>query len=190
MISKGSRDIKKEETSPSFSFSVSPASKMNTTPRISDKDKGIAQYSADAGILAEYKQTIVSGKSFDYSRSVLDAPKSKSDGKMMAYSSIIQRGGLVQPFGSMLAIEEPTFRIIGYNDNWASLAKASASREISLLNPIWVCSRTTQKPFYAIMHQIDVGIVIDLESARSSDHALSLAGTVLSDNNTWRGSKW
>ncbi|KAI9127145.1 hypothetical protein K1719_001704 [Acacia pycnantha] len=212
MISKGSRDIKKEETSPSSSFSASPASKMNTTARISDKDKAIARYSADAGILAEYEQSSVSGKSFDYSRSVLDAPKSMSDEKMTAYLSRIQRGGLVQPFGCMLAIEEPTFRIIGYSENCfemldlngnshskrfvslvgvdattlftpssgASLAKASASREISLLNPIWVCSRTTQKPFYAIMHRIDVGIVIDLEPARSSDHALSLAGAVQS----------
>ncbi|XP_028755862.1 phytochrome E [Neltuma alba] len=211
-MSKGSREIEKDATSSSSSFSTSPASNMKTGARISDKDKAIAQYSADAGILAEYEQSGVSGKSFDYSRSILDAPKSVSDEKMTAYLSRIQRGGLVQPFGCMLAIEEPTFRIIGYSENClemlglngkshskrfvsligvdattlftpssgASLAKAAASREISLLNPIWVCSRTTQRHFYAIMHRIDVGIVVDLEPARSSDHALSLAGAVQS----------
>ena len=60
----------------------------------------------------------------------------------------------------------------------ASLAKAAASREISLLNPIWVYSRSTQKPFYAISHRIDVGIVIDLEPARLQDPALLLASAV------------
>ncbi|XP_054779133.1 phytochrome E-like isoform X2 [Prosopis cineraria] len=210
MTSKGSKDIEKDASSPSSSFSASPESNMKTSSRIADKDKAIAQYSADAGILAEYEQSGVSGKWFDYSRSVLDAPKSVSDEKMTAYLSRIQRGGLVQPFGCMLTIEEPTFRIIGYSENCfemlglngnphskvsligvdatslftpssgASLAKAASSREISLLNPIWVCSIATQKPFYAIMHRIDVGIVIDLEPARSSDHALSLAGAVQS----------
>nr|GEW61991.1 phytochrome E [Tanacetum cinerariifolium] len=62
----------------------------------------------------------------------------------------------------------------------ASLERAVASREISLLNPIWVHSRTTRKPFYAILHRIDVGVVIDLEPANSSDHTLLLAGAVQS----------
>ncbi|PHU22918.1 Phytochrome E [Capsicum chinense] len=55
-----------------------------------------------------------------------------------------------------------------------------ASRELSLLNPIWVHSRSNHKPFYAILHRIDVGIVIDLEPANSSDPALLLAGAVQS----------
>ncbi|KAL1326256.1 hypothetical protein AAHE18_13G215300 [Arachis hypogaea] len=173
----------------------------------------LAQYSADAEILAEFEQSNVSGKSFDYSKSVVDPPKSVSEEKMTAYLSRIQRGGLIQPFGCMLAVEEPTFNIIGYSQNsflllgveiqsdteelmggllgvdattlftpasGASLAKAVASREISLLNPVWVYARATQKPFYAILHRIDVGVVIDLEPARSSDPALSFAGAVQS----------
>ncbi|KAI4295377.1 hypothetical protein L6164_035429 [Bauhinia variegata] len=193
-------------------MSTSSASNTKTSTLFLNKDKTLAQYSADAGILAEFEQSAVSGKSFDYSKSVLYPPKLVSGEKMADYLSKIQRGGLIQPFGCMIAIEEPTFRIIGYSENCfellslsrqfdsnqfkgligvdattlftpssgASLAKAAASREISLLNPIWVYSRATLKPFYAIMHRIDVGIVIDLEPAKSSDRALSLAGAVQS----------
>ncbi|MED6217557.1 hypothetical protein PIB30_018951 [Stylosanthes scabra] len=182
-------------------LSTSAASSMNLGRR------ALAQYSADAEILADFEQSNVSGKSFDYTKSVVDPPKSVSEQKMTAYLSTIQRGGLIQPFGCMLAVQEPTFNIIAYSHNslhllglatqfdallgvdattlftpasGASLAKAVASREISLLNPVWVYARATQKPFYAILHRIDVGIVIDLEPARSSDPALSFAGAVQS----------
>ncbi|KDP21198.1 hypothetical protein JCGZ_21669 [Jatropha curcas] len=174
----------------------------------------IAQYSADAGLLAEFEQSGVSGKSFNYSRSVISAPHTVPEEQITAYLSRIQRGGLIQPFGCMVAIEEPTFKIISFSENCfqllglcsnsdleskqvkdligtdartlftpqsgASLTKAAASREISTLNPILVHARTTQKPFYAILHRIDVGIVIDLEPARSGDPVLSLAGAVQS----------
>ncbi|KAI9120702.1 hypothetical protein K1719_007735 [Acacia pycnantha] len=71
-------------------------------------------------------------------------------------------------------------RTLFMSSSGASFAKAAASEEISLLNPVWLYSRTTQKPFYAILHRIDVGVVIDLEPARSNDHVLSLAGAVQS----------
>ncbi|XP_073283032.1 phytochrome B-like isoform X2 [Primulina huaijiensis] len=58
------------------------------------------------------------------------------------------------------------------------LERAFGSREITLLNPIWIHSKNLGKPFYAILHRIDVGIVIDLEPARSQDPALSIAGAV------------
>ncbi|KAJ7968857.1 Phytochrome [Quillaja saponaria] len=193
-------------------FSTSAGSNMRTTTSTINRGKAIAQYNADAGILAEFEDSGVSGKSFNYSKSVLYAPDSVSGEKMTAYLSKIQRGSLIQPFGCMLAIEEPSFRIISFSENCfemlgldkqmeskqskgligidattlftpssgASLAKATESREISLLNPIWVYSRTTQKPFFAILHRIDVGIVIDLEPAKSGDPALSLAGAVQS----------
>lgn len=189
-----------------------PNKNNTTTSGTAKRDKSIARYNADAGILAEYEQSTASGKSFNYSRSVLYPPESVPEEQISVYFKRIQRGALVQSFGCMLAIEEPTFRIIGYSENCfellgldslfeskqlkgligidsrtlftpssgASLAKAAASREISLLNPIWVYSRSTQKPFYAILHRIDVGIVIDLEPARSGDPALSLAGAVQS----------
>lgn len=180
-----------------------------------DRDKAIAHYNADAVLMAEFEQSSVSGKSFDYTKSVMGVPPLVPDEKITAYLSRIQRGGLTQPFGCMLAVEEPGFTIVGYSENCfelleirleseflgsisdkgligvdartlfapssgASLAKAAASREVALLSPVWVYSRGTQKPYYAILHRIDVGIVIDLEPARSGDPAMSLAGAVQS----------
>ncbi|CAL5410079.1 unnamed protein product [Camellia sinensis] len=72
----------------------------------------------------------------------------------------------------MLAIVEPSFKI--------TIKTRNGSSEISPSNPIWVYSRSTQKPFYAILHRIDVGIIIDLEPALSGDPALSLAEAVQS----------
>ncbi|KAF8391129.1 hypothetical protein HHK36_023430 [Tetracentron sinense] len=194
---------------PTFSSSATSNMKPNNN---NNKNRTIAQYNADARLLAEFEQSGESGKSFDYSRSVISAPLSVPEEQITAYLSKIQRGGLIQPFGCMVAIEEPTFSIIAYSENsidllgfntqieskdlkgllgmdvrtlftsssGASLAKAVASRELSLLNPVWVHSRITQKPFYAVLHRIDVGVVIDLEPARTSDPALSLAGAVQS----------
>ncbi|KAL5577130.1 hypothetical protein UlMin_018829 [Ulmus minor] len=194
-------------------FSSSAASNMRPSAiSAANKKKEIAQFNADAGILAEFEQSGFSGRSFNYSRSTLNAPQSVPEEKITAYLSRIQRGGLIQPFGCMIAIEEPGFGIISYSENCfemlgleklfdsrhgknligvdartlftppsgASLIKAAGSREISLLNPVWVYCRSTQKPFYAILHRIDVGIVIDLEPARSGDPALSRAGAVQS----------
>lgn len=176
------------------------------------KNKGIEQFNADARLMAEFEQSGDAGKDFDYSRSSFPPPESVPEEQMIAYLSKIQRGGLIQPFGCMFVVEEPSFKIIGFSENCvvmlgveayveskqltsligvdvrvlftppstASMAKAAASREISMLNPLWVYSRNTQKPFYAILHRIDVGIVIDLEPARSGDPALSLAGAVQS----------
>ncbi|CAH8276441.1 unnamed protein product [Arabidopsis lyrata] len=60
------------------------------------------------------------------------------------------------------------------------LERAFVAREITLLNPIWIHSKNTGKPFYAILHRVDVGILIDLEPARTEDPALSIAGAVQS----------
>lgn len=60
------------------------------------------------------------------------------------------------------------------------LERAFAAREVSLLNPLWIHSRVSSKPFYAILHRIDIGVVIDLEPARTEDPALSIAGAVQS----------
>ncbi|XAR59299.1 hypothetical protein NMG60_11015076 [Bertholletia excelsa] len=212
----GSRERREEKTvkydnNKSNTLSSSAASNMNPN-KCERRKKTMAQYSADAGLLAEFEQSTDSGKSFNYSRSVINAPQSVPEEKITAYLSRIQRGGLIQPFGCMLAIEEPTFKIIGHSENCfdflslsdlfeskqlngligvdarvlfspasgVSLAKAITSREISLLNPILVRCRSNQKPFNAILHRIDVGVVIDLEPARLGDPALSLAGAVQS----------
>lgn len=188
-------------------MSSSAASNMNTD------DRTMAQYNADARLMAEFEQSGMSGKFFNYSKSVPRVPQTlSSEEEMTAYLTKIQRGGLVQPFGCMLAIEEPSCNIIGHSENCfdmlglknlveikqsmvligidartlftpssrASLMKAVASREISFLNPILVYSRTNHRPFYAILHRIDVGIVIDLEPAHSGDPATIHAGAVQS----------
>ncbi|XP_010529136.1 PREDICTED: phytochrome E [Tarenaya hassleriana] len=201
-----------------FDDSASATSNMKPVGN-SRPDRNVAQYTADAGILAEFDQSNSSGKSFDYSKWIISPPLTVSDEQITAYLSKIQRGGFVQPFGCMLAVEESGFRILGCSENCvemldlcvgssfhgsgfefkdvkgligsdaralfepssgASLAKAASFADISLLNPILVHSRTTLKPFHAILHRIDVGIVIDLEPTKSGDPASMLAGAVQS----------
>ncbi|KAF5752131.1 Phytochrome B isoform 1 [Tripterygium wilfordii] len=183
-----------------------------TTESIS---KAIAQYTMDARLHAVFEQSGESGKSFDYSQSVRTTNQSVPEQDITAYLSKIQRGGHIQPFGCMIAVDEPTFRVIAYSENAREmlaltpqsvpvldkpgiltigtdvrslftpssgilLEKAFGAREITLLNPIWIHSKNSGKPFYAILHRIDVGIVIDVEPARTEDPALSIAGAVQS----------
>lgn len=177
--------------------------------------KAIAQYTMDARLHAVYEQSGESGKSFDYSQSVRTTTQSVPEQQITAYLSKIQRGGHIQPFGCMLAVDEATFRVIAFSENAREmlgltpqsvpslekpeillvgtdvrtlftpssavlLEKAFGAREITLLNPVWIHSKNSGKPFYAILHRIDVGIVIDLEPARTEDPALSIAGAVQS----------
>lgn len=178
--------------------------------------KAIAQYTVDARLHAVFEQSGESGKSFDYSQSVKTTTQSVSEQQITAYLSKIQRGGHIQPFGCMIAIDEGSFRVIAYSENASEmlgfnphtvpniegrcdvlsigtdirtlfmpssavlLEKAFGAREITLLNPLWIHSKYSGKPFYAILHRIDVGIVIDLEPARTEDPALSIAGAVQS----------
>lgn len=177
--------------------------------------KAIAQYTMDARLHAVYEQSGESGKSFDYSQSVRTTTQSVPEQQITAYLSKIQRGGHIQPFGCMLAVDEATFRVIAFSENAREmlgltpqsvpslekpeillvgtdvrtlftpssavlLEKAFRAREITLLNPVWIHSKNSGKPFYAILHRIDVGIVIDLEPARTEDPALSIAGAVQS----------
>lgn len=177
--------------------------------------KAIAQYTMDARLHAVYEQSGESGKSFDYSQSARTTTQSVPEQQITAYLSKIQRGGHIQPFGCMLAVDEATFRVIAFSENAREmlgltpqsvpslekpeillvgtdvrtlftpssavlLEKAFGAREITLLNPVWIHSKNSGKPFYAILHRIDVGIVIDLEPARTEDPALSIAGAVQS----------
>nr|GMD84694.1 phytochrome B [Ipomoea batatas] len=177
--------------------------------------KAVAQYTVDARLHAVFEQSGESGKSFDYSQSVKTITQNVPEKQITAYLSKIQRGGHIQPFGCMIAVDEPSFRVIGYSENAREmlgltpqsvpslerpeilaigtdvrtlftpsssvlLERAFGAREITLLNPIWIHSKNSGKPFYAILHRIDVGIVIDLEPARTEDPALSIAGAVQS----------
>ncbi|XP_048127292.1 phytochrome B [Rhodamnia argentea] len=177
--------------------------------------KAIAQYTQDARLHAVFEQSGESGKSFDYSQSVRTTTQSVPEQQITAYLSKIQRGGHIQPFGCVIAVDEATFRILAYSENAREmlglmpqsvpslekpevlaigtdvrtlftpssgvlLEKAFGAREIMLLNPLWIHSKNSGKAFYAILHRIDVGIVIDLEPARAEDPALSVAGAVQS----------
>ncbi|KAG4996732.1 hypothetical protein JHK85_028171 [Glycine max] len=136
--------------------------------------KPIAQYMVDARLYAIFEQSGEFGRSFNYS-----VPEQQ----IMAYLVKIQFGGFIQPFGSMIAIDEPSFRILGYSDNARNmlditpqsvpslddkndtaftlgtdvralfthssallLKKAFSERKISLMNPIWIHSRTSKRP--------------------------------------------
>ncbi|KAI3495546.1 hypothetical protein L1887_37889 [Cichorium endivia] len=213
----GSRGVKPDEpTINNHNTTAAPSSSSggsNMNPTINNQT--LAQYGADARLLSEFENSVGSGKSFNYSNLLTNEPKAVAEQEMTAYLEAIQRGGFIQPFGCMIAIEEPTFRIISFSENCSSmlslnlnkksllgidartlfasssrdsLERAVASREITLLNPIWVHSRSTHKPFYAILHRIDVGVVIDLEPANSSDPTLLLAGAVQSQKLVVRAS--
>ncbi|KAL0388892.1 UNVERIFIED_CONTAM: Phytochrome B [Sesamum radiatum] len=177
--------------------------------------KAVAQYTLDARLHAVFEQSGESGKSFDYSQSIRNTNQSVPEQQITAYLSKMQRGGRIQPFGCMIAVDDSSFRVLAYSDNAREmlgltpqsvptlerpdiltigtdvrtlftpsssvlLERAFGAREITLLNPIWIHSKNSGKPFYAILHRIDVGTVIDLEPARTEDPALSIAGAVQS----------
>ncbi|KAK9992095.1 hypothetical protein SO802_027080 [Lithocarpus litseifolius] len=193
----------------------SQAQNMRLQQSESTIPKAIAQYTVDARLHAVFEQSGESGKSFDYSQSIRTTTESVPEEQITAYLSKIQRGGHIQPFGCMIAVDEVSFSVIGYSENARDmlallpqsvpslekpeiltigtdvrtlftpsssvlLEKAFGAREITLLNPVWILSKNSGKPFYAILHRVDVGIVIDLEPARTEDPALSIAGAVQS----------
>nr|AHZ63977.1 phytochrome [Huperzia lucidula] len=182
----------------------------------------VAQTTADAKLHAVFEESAkdVSGDAFDYSLSI-DATSSRQHStsiptsEVTAYLQRMQRGGLIQPLGCMVAMEERSFRVFAYSENApemldlmpqavpslgqhqllaigtdartlftpssaASLEKAAFAVDINLLNPISVQSRGSGKPFYAIMHRIDMGLIIDLEPVRASEASISTAGALQS----------
>nr|GMC83976.1 phytochrome C [Ipomoea batatas] len=62
----------------------------------------------------------------------------------------------------------------------AALEKAASFEEVSLINPILVHCKNSGKPFYAILHRIDVGLVIDLEPVNPADVPVTAAGALKS----------
>ncbi|EFJ07212.1 hypothetical protein SELMODRAFT_161807 [Selaginella moellendorffii] len=179
----------------------------------------VAQTTADAKLHAVYEESGESGDSFDYTKSV-NATKSTGESipaqAVTAYLQRMQRGGLVQPFGCMLAVEEGSFRVIAFSDNAgemldlmpqsvpslgagqqdllgigsdarslftpasaSALEKAAGAIDVSMLNPISVHCKTSAKPFYAIVHRIDVGLVLDLEPVKASDTSVGSAAGAL-----------
>nr|AHZ63938.1 phytochrome [Botrypus virginianus] len=178
----------------------------------------VAQTTADAKLHAVFEESGDTGDDFDYTRSI-DASRSKGERvpaeAVTAYLQRMQRGGLVQPFGCLLAVEESAFRVIAYSENApemlnlmpqavpsvgmqellrigsdartlfttssvAALEKVVGAVDVSMLNPIAVQCKITGKPFNAIVHRVDVGLVIDFEPLRPTDLSVSAAGALQS----------
>lgn len=62
----------------------------------------------------------------------------------------------------------------------SALQKAANFAEVNLLNPILVHCKSSGKPFYAILHRNDVGLVIDLEPVNPADVPVTAAGALKS----------
>nr|AHZ63839.1 phytochrome [Anthoceros punctatus] len=178
----------------------------------------VAQTTADARLHAVFEESGESRDSFDYSKSI-DASKSTGDSvpaqAVTAYLQRMQRGGLTQSFGCMMAVEEGSFKVIAFSENapemldlmpqavpsvgqqavlgigtdarslftpasGAALEKAAGAMDVSMLNPISVHCKSSGKPFYAVVHRIDVGLVLDFEPVRATDLAVSAAGALQS----------
>ena len=214
-MASSSRATHSQSTKTNANTSNSQAQNMRLQQNESTIPKAIAQYTVDARLHAVFEQSGESGKSFDYSQSIRTTTDSVPEEQITAYLSKIQRGGCIQPFGCMIAVDEVSFGVIGYSENARDmldllpqsvpslekpeiltigtdvrtfftpsssilLEKAFGAREITLLNPVWIHSKNSGRPFYAILHRIDVGIVIDLEPASTEDPALLIAGAVQS----------
>ncbi|KAJ4975834.1 hypothetical protein NE237_000940 [Protea cynaroides] len=174
----------------------------------------VAQTTVDAKLHEDFEE---SEQLFDYSTSVdlniSSADNNAPSSTVSAYLQRMQRGMLIQPFGCMIAVEEPSFAVIAYSENApemldlaphavpsieqqealtigtdartlfrsssaVALQKAANFGEVNLLNPILVHCKNSSKPFYAIMHRIDVGLVIELESVNPADVPVTAAGAL------------
>ncbi|PIA50801.1 hypothetical protein AQUCO_01200213v1 [Aquilegia coerulea] len=167
--------------------------------------QAVTQFSADARVLADFEHSDSdSGKSFNYKESVISSPESSvPEEHITAYLSKMQSGGVIQSFGCLLAVEEHSFRILAYSENTIdlldlktlveyllgfdvrtlftkssteSLMKVISSLDISHSNPVSVVSESAQIPFLAILHRVDIGIVIDLELVSQGDPTFSIEG--------------
>ncbi|KAB2613447.1 phytochrome C [Pyrus ussuriensis x Pyrus communis] len=133
--------------------------KMNSSRSSSSQSKpGVRVFSQtpiDAKLDIDFQE---SERCFDYSASV-DCNKSSSTNNV--------------PSSNVSAISEICSEEALFN-HLPSLGK------LNLLNSILVHSRTSGKPFYAILHRVDVGLVIDLEPLSPSDVPVTAAGALKS----------
>ncbi|XP_020597113.1 phytochrome C isoform X2 [Phalaenopsis equestris] len=64
--------------------------------------------------------------------------------------------------------------------SFIALQKAASFADVNLLNPILVHCRNSGKPFYAILHRINEGLVIELEPVNPTDVPVTAAGALKS----------
>lgn len=180
------------------------------------KARVAAQTPSDAKLSLDFEESkrdfaYSSSVDFNISSSTSNVPSST----VSAYLQNLQRGKLIQSFGSLIAIDEQNFTVLAYSENApemldlsphavpsmeqqealtfgtdictlfrssgaAALQKAFHFGEVNLLNPILVHCKTSGKPFYAILHRIAVGFVIDLEPVNPADVPVTTAGSLKS----------
>ncbi|KAI3948107.1 hypothetical protein MKX01_014706 [Papaver californicum] len=168
-------------------------------------NKTIAQYPVDARLDDVFEQSGESGKCFDYLQCLKSTEQSFPDEQQInTYLSRVQRGGSCTTFWLIIAYSENASEmldimpksvpildteslIVGSDvrtlfapSSTSLLEKTFLSRDILYFNPLWIHTKNSGKPFFAILHRIDVGIVIDLEPARAEDPSFSISGAVQS----------
>eukprot|EP00249_Psilotum_nudum_P018447 c26809_g1_i1 orf=964-4344(-) len=198
--------------------SRNPSPSAHSSARSKHNRRVVAQTTADAKLHVVFEEYGDTGDSFDYTR-FIDASRSTGSSvpaqAITAYLQRMQRGGIIQPFGCLLAVEEDTFRVVAYSENSpemldvvpqavpsmgmqevlrigadartlftsasaVALQKVVGAVDVSMFNPVTVQTKSTGKPFNAIVHRTDVGLVIDFEPLRTVDLAVSAAGALQS----------
>ncbi|KAK1298070.1 Phytochrome B [Acorus calamus] len=165
----------------------------NPTTTTSRQKSILNKYSSDAAILSIYES---SPTTFNYSHSLslthhhpLPPPR-----HIHSYLSNIQRSGLLQPFGCLLAFDpiDPNLPLLAFSSNAPSLlllspllgadvrtlfiptSSASLVRALSASadpNPLSLTSASKASTFHATLHRIDVGVLLDLEPALPDEPA-------------------
>nr|AAQ11873.1 phytochrome C [Stellaria longipes] len=195
---------------------MSSSTSRNSSVRSRHDAHVVIQTPVDAQLASDFEQ---SERVFNYTSSVdLNLLASSSDvpsSTVKSYLQKVQRGGLIQSFGCLIAIDEKNFKVIAYSENApemldltphtvpnieqlealtfgtdvatlftssgvSALQKAVNYSELNLLNPILVHSKNSGKPFYAILHRIKVGLVLDLETVNLAETLVGVSGALMS----------
>ena len=118
-------------------MSTSRMSNSSGSSARSKRDVRIAQATADTRLHAAYEDSIVSGDTFDYSKSV-DAGKGTVENQLpvtavTAYLHRMQRGGITQSFGCMVGVDEETFKVLAFSGNALEMLELRSHSESSML---------------------------------------------------------
>lgn len=172
------------------------------------KNFRVAQAATDAQLEFKFEQQAKEGTpgSWDYLNSVVEQTrlvyKEGDSGEPVdvpAYLQHVQRPGFIQPFGTLVILQEKTLQVLAVAENaWEFLDKDTDQEspsdilgrrfdtlftpesseqieqslqysDLSLANPLLVRTAKTGRPYYAILHRIDVGIVVDLEPLKEDE---------------------
>ncbi|KAI4374376.1 hypothetical protein MLD38_012380 [Melastoma candidum] len=141
----------------------------------------VAQTPIDAKLHEEFEE---SEGLFDYSSSVdLNAsvtPSNVPSSTISAYLKIVQRGGLIQPFGCLLAVDVQTLTVLAYSENVPEMLELTPHAVPSIEQQEGLAFGLQGSLFYAVLHRIDVGLVIDLEPVSPADLPVTTAGALKS----------